>query len=56
MESLDTTTFEIGDERAAWEGLAATCSSPVRRLGAFLLIGFVYFVAVVTAVASATPP
>jgi hypothetical protein len=50
VESLDTTTFEIGDERAAWEGLAATCSSPVRRLGAFLLIGFVYFVAVVTAV------
>ena len=50
MEKLDTTTFEIGDERAAWEGLAASCSPPVRRLGAFLLVGFVYFVAVTTAV------
>ena len=50
MEKLDTTTFELDDERAAWEGLAASCSPPVRRLGAFLLIGFVYFVAVVTAV------
>ena len=50
MEKLDTTTFDIGDERAAWEGLAGSCSQPVRRLGAFLLIGFVYFVAVTTAV------
>jgi hypothetical protein len=50
VEKLDTTTFEIGDERAAWEGLAGSCSPPVRRLGAFLLVGFVYFVAVTTAV------
>ena len=50
MVQLDTTTFEIGDERAAWEGLAGSCSQPIRRLGAFLLIGFVYFVAVTTAV------
>jgi hypothetical protein len=50
VEKLDTTTFEIGEERAAWEGLAATCSPPVRRLGAFLLVGFAYFVAVTTAV------
>jgi hypothetical protein len=50
VEKLDTTTFELGEERVAWEGLAASCSPPVRRLGAFLLIGFVYFVAVVTAV------
>jgi hypothetical protein len=50
VEKLDTTTFDIGDERAAWEGLAASCSPPVRRLGAFLLVGFVYFVAVTTAV------
>jgi hypothetical protein len=50
VEKLDATTFEIGDERAAWEGLAGSCSQPVRRLGAFLLIGFVYFVAVTTAV------
>jgi hypothetical protein len=50
VEKLDTTTFEIGEERVAWEGLAATCSPPVRRLGAFLLVGFAYFVAVTTAV------
>ena len=50
MEKLDTTTFEIGEERVAWESLAATCSPPVRRLGAFLLVGFAYFVAVTTAV------
>ncbi|MCA1849216.1 MAG: hypothetical protein LC704_09570 [Actinobacteria bacterium] len=50
MEKLDTTTFEIGDERAAWEGLAASCAPPARRLGAFLLVGFAYFAAVSTAV------
>jgi hypothetical protein len=50
VEKLDTTTFEIGEERVAWEGLAATCSPPARRLGAFLLVGFAYFVAVTTAV------
>jgi hypothetical protein len=50
VERLEATTFEIGDERAAWEGLAASCSPPVRRLGAFLLVGFAYFVAVTTAV------
>jgi hypothetical protein len=50
VEKVDTTTFEIGDERAAWEGLAASCSPPIRRLGGFLLVGFVYFVAITTAV------
>ena len=50
MEKLEATRFEIGDERVAWEGLAASCSSPVRRLGAFLIVGFTYFVAVSTAV------
>ena len=50
VEKLQTTPFEIGDERVAWEGLAASCSPPIRRLGAFLLIGFAYFVAVTTAV------
>ncbi len=33
-----------------WEGLAATCSSPFRRLGAFLLIGFTAFITLTTAV------
>jgi hypothetical protein len=50
VEKLETTPFEIGDERVAWEGLAASCAPPIRRLGAFLLIGFAYFVAVSTAV------
>src|SRR5215212_7230224 len=50
MEKLEATRFEIGDERAAWEGLAAACTPPVRRLGAFLLVGFAYFAAVTTAV------
>ena len=50
MEKLQATTFEIGDERLAWEGLAASCTPPVRRLGAFLLVGFAFFAAVTTAV------
>ena len=50
VEKLQVTPFEIGDERVAWEGLAASCSPPVRRLGAFLLVGFAYFAAVTTAV------
>jgi hypothetical protein len=50
VEKLQATSFEIGDERVAWEGLAASCTPPVRRLGAFLLVGFAYFAAVTTAV------
>jgi hypothetical protein len=50
VEKLEATSFELGDERVAWEGLAATCSPPIRRLGGFLLVGFVYFVAITTAV------
>src|ERR671917_6641 len=50
MEQVQATRFEIGDERVAWEGLAASCTPPVRRLGAFLLVGFAYFAAVTTAV------
>ncbi len=50
LERVKTIPFEIGDERVAWEGLAASCSPPIRRLGAFLLVGFIYFVAVTTAV------
>ena len=34
----------------AWEGLAASCSPPVRRLGAFALVGFTFFVAATAAV------
>jgi hypothetical protein len=50
VEKLETTPFEIGDERVAWEGLAASCAPPVRRLGAFLLVGFAYFLAVIAVV------
>ena len=50
VEQLKTAAFDIGDERVAWEGLAASCTPPVRRLGAFLLVGFAYFAAVTTAV------
>jgi hypothetical protein len=50
VEKLEAAPFELGQERVAWEGLAASCSPPVRRLGAFLLVGFVFFVAITTAV------
>ncbi len=50
VERLETRSFELGEERVAWEGLAASCSPPIRRLGAFLLLGFTFFVASTTAV------
>ncbi|MBA2375023.1 MAG: hypothetical protein M3494_03785 [Actinomycetota bacterium] len=50
VERLHTTTFEADEERVAWEGLASSCASPVRRLGAFAILGFVFFVAAITAV------
>ena len=50
MEKLRTATFDLEEERVAWEGLAASCAAPIRRLGAFLLVGFVFFVAATTAV------
>ncbi|MEW6638781.1 MAG: hypothetical protein AB1425_18410, partial [Actinomycetota bacterium] len=50
MEKLETAPFGIDEERVAWEGLASSCAPPVRRLGAFLLLGFVFFVAASTVV------
>jgi hypothetical protein len=50
VETLGTASFEIEEERVAWEGLAASCSAPIRRLGAFVLVGFTSFIAVTTAV------
>jgi hypothetical protein len=50
VEKLEAASFELGDERIAWEGLAASCSPPIRRLGGFLLVGFVYFLAITTVV------
>lgn len=50
MEGLRGTSLEPGEERVAWEGLASSCASPVRRLGAFAVVGFALFAAAITAV------
>jgi hypothetical protein len=50
VEKLRTASFELDEERVAWEALAASCSPPVRRFGAFALLGFTFFVAATTAV------
>ena len=50
MEKLETAPFGIGEERVVWEGLASACAPPLRRLGAFVLVGFVFFLAATAAV------
>ncbi len=50
MEKLRTASFGLDEERVAWEGLASSCSGPIRRFGAFALVGFTSFVAVTAAV------
>jgi hypothetical protein len=50
VEKLKTATFEIEEERVAWEGLASSCSAPIRRFMAFTLLGFISFIAITTAV------
>src|SRR5215204_2832817 len=50
MEQLRIASFEIDEERVAWEGLASSCAAPIRRFGAFVLVGFTFFIAVTTAV------
>ena len=50
MEKLEAAPFELDEERVAWEGLAASCSPPLRRFGAFLLVGFASFAAITTAI------
>ena len=50
VEKLGTASFEIDEERVAWEGLASSCSGPIRRFGAFVLVGFTSFIAITTAV------
>jgi hypothetical protein len=50
VEKLGTASFEIDEERVAWEGLASSCSGPIRRFAAFALVGFTSFVAAATAV------
>jgi hypothetical protein len=50
VEKLGTASFEIDEERVAWEGLASSCAAPIRRFAAFVLVGFTFFIAVTTAV------
>jgi hypothetical protein len=50
VEKLETASFEIEEERVAWEGLASSCTAPIRRLGAFALVGFISFIVITTVV------
>jgi hypothetical protein len=50
VEKLGTASFEIEEERVAWEGLASSCTAPIRRFAAFTLVGFTSFIAITTAV------
>jgi hypothetical protein len=50
VEKLGTASFEIEEERVAWEGLASSCAAPIRRFAAFTLVGFTFFIVVTTAV------
>ena len=50
MEKLGTASFEIDEERVAWEGLASSCAAPIRRFAAFTLVGFISFIAITAAV------
>jgi len=49
VKQLKTASFGLEEERVAWDGLAASCAGPIRRLAAFVLVGFVSFVAATTA-------
>ena len=50
VERLRIASFDLAEERIAWEGLASACSPPIRQLGSFLLVGFAAFIATTTAV------
>jgi hypothetical protein len=50
VEKLGTASFEIEEERVAWEGLASSCTAPIRRFAAFTLVGFTSSIAITTAV------
>jgi hypothetical protein len=50
VEKLETASFEIEEERVAWEGLASSCTAPIRRFAAFTLVGFTSYIAISTAV------
>jgi hypothetical protein len=50
MERLEQKTLGVEEERIVWEGLAAACTDPIRRLGAFLVVGMVVFFASISGV------
>lgn len=50
VEKLQKNSFDVGEERLIWEGLATSCVPPLRRLGAFMLVGFTAFIALTTTV------
>jgi hypothetical protein len=50
VDKLETASFEIEEERVAWEGLASSCAAPIRRFAAFTLVGFTSFIAITAAV------
>jgi len=50
VEKLGRASFEIEEERVAWEGLASSCAAPIRRFAAFTLVGFISFIAITAAV------
>jgi hypothetical protein len=50
VEKLETASFEIEEERVAWEGLASSCAAPIRRFMGFTLVGLTSFIAITTAV------
>ena len=50
MESLETASFGAAEERIAWEGLASVFVPPIKRLGAFMILGFTAFITTTTAV------
>jgi hypothetical protein len=50
VDKLKTATFEIEEERVAWEGLASSCAAPIRRFMAFALVGFTSFIVITAAV------
>jgi hypothetical protein len=48
MQGFETASMDINEERIAWEGLASSCAPPLRRFGAFALLGFVLWVTATT--------
>jgi hypothetical protein len=50
VNQLEAASMGSGEESVAWEGLASSCAPPLRRLGAFSLLGFATWVATTSAV------